>query len=134
MIHFELFEHYDLEDADPKPSYAQLASKFGLAATDVTNCWVIHMRLESTIAVPEECAHGVVAVHGYDIDSSVSIEVAHRDRGRILSRDQIISRRAVGAARIPGAGNAGAQSAPFSSPAKRLGGELPLAPPSPSPY
>jgi len=37
MIHFELFERYDLADADPKPSYAQLATEFGLAATDVTN-------------------------------------------------------------------------------------------------
>ena len=36
-MHFELFERYDLEDADPKPSYAQLANEFGLAATDVTN-------------------------------------------------------------------------------------------------
>ncbi len=37
LIHFELFERYDLEDADPKPSYAQLATEFGLANTDVTN-------------------------------------------------------------------------------------------------
>jgi DNA-directed RNA polymerase specialized sigma24 family protein len=37
MIHFELFERYDLEDADPKPSYADLAKEFGLAPTDVTN-------------------------------------------------------------------------------------------------
>ena len=37
LIHFELFERYDLEDADPKPSYAQLATEFGLATTDVTN-------------------------------------------------------------------------------------------------
>ncbi len=37
LIHFALFERYDLNDADPKPSYAQLASEFGLAATDVTN-------------------------------------------------------------------------------------------------
>jgi len=37
MIHFELFERYDLEDADPKPSYTQLAAEFGLAVTDVTN-------------------------------------------------------------------------------------------------
>jgi RNA polymerase sigma factor (sigma-70 family) len=36
-IHFELFERYDLEDADPKPSYTQLAAEFGLAVTDVTN-------------------------------------------------------------------------------------------------
>lgn len=37
MIHFELFERYDLEDADPRPSYIQLATEFGLAVTDVTN-------------------------------------------------------------------------------------------------
>jgi DNA-directed RNA polymerase specialized sigma24 family protein len=37
MIHFELFQRYDLEDSDSKPSYAQLAVEFGLAATDVTN-------------------------------------------------------------------------------------------------
>jgi DNA-directed RNA polymerase specialized sigma24 family protein len=37
MMHFELFELYDLQDADPKPSYEELARKFGLAATDVTN-------------------------------------------------------------------------------------------------
>jgi RNA polymerase sigma factor (sigma-70 family) len=37
MVHFELFERYDLDDADPKPSYTQLAEEFGLAATDVTN-------------------------------------------------------------------------------------------------
>ena len=35
--HFELFELYDLQDAEGKPSYSQLASKFGLATTDVTN-------------------------------------------------------------------------------------------------
>jgi hypothetical protein len=37
MIHFELFELYDLQDSDPRPSYNQLATKFGLATTDVTN-------------------------------------------------------------------------------------------------
>jgi RNA polymerase sigma factor (sigma-70 family) len=36
-IHFTLFERYDLCDEDSKPSYAQLAAEFGLAATDVTN-------------------------------------------------------------------------------------------------
>lgn len=36
-VYFELFERYDLRDADPKPSYAQLAQEFGLSATDVTN-------------------------------------------------------------------------------------------------
>jgi DNA-directed RNA polymerase specialized sigma24 family protein len=37
LTHFELFKRYDLEEADPKLSYAQLATEFGLAATDVTN-------------------------------------------------------------------------------------------------
>ena len=37
LIHFELFQRYDLDDADPKPSYAQLATEYGLATTDVTN-------------------------------------------------------------------------------------------------
>jgi hypothetical protein len=37
LIHFELFERYDLEESEPKLSYAQLATEFGLAATDVTN-------------------------------------------------------------------------------------------------
>lgn len=37
MVHFALFERYDLVDADPKPSYAQLGAEFGLATTDVTN-------------------------------------------------------------------------------------------------
>jgi RNA polymerase sigma factor (sigma-70 family) len=36
-IHFELFVRYDLEEADPRPSYAQLAAEFGLSTTDVTN-------------------------------------------------------------------------------------------------
>src|SRR5262249_14699887 len=34
--HFELFERYDLAEADA-PSYAELAREFGLATTDVTN-------------------------------------------------------------------------------------------------
>src|ERR1700719_3489720 len=37
LIHFELFDRYDLAEADPKPSYAQLSTEFGLATTDVTN-------------------------------------------------------------------------------------------------
>jgi RNA polymerase sigma factor (sigma-70 family) len=37
MIHFELFERCDLEDADTKPSYTQLAKEFGLRSTDITN-------------------------------------------------------------------------------------------------
>jgi RNA polymerase sigma factor (sigma-70 family) len=34
--HFELFERYDLAEADA-PSYAELARQFGLATSDVTN-------------------------------------------------------------------------------------------------
>ena len=37
MVQFRLFERCDLEDADPTPSYSQLADEFGLAVTDVTN-------------------------------------------------------------------------------------------------
>jgi DNA-directed RNA polymerase specialized sigma24 family protein len=37
IIQFELFQRYDLEDSDSKPSYAQLATEFELAATDVVN-------------------------------------------------------------------------------------------------
>jgi DNA-directed RNA polymerase specialized sigma24 family protein len=37
MVHFELFERCDLEDDDPKPSYAQLAGEFGLTVTEATN-------------------------------------------------------------------------------------------------
>lgn len=36
-IHFELFQRYDLEDADSKPSYTQMAREHGLSVTDVTN-------------------------------------------------------------------------------------------------
>lgn len=37
LVHFELFQRYDLDDAGSKPSYAQLAAEFDLALTDVTN-------------------------------------------------------------------------------------------------
>lgn len=37
LIHFALFQRYDLDDGDSKPTYAQLAAEFGLSATDVTN-------------------------------------------------------------------------------------------------
>ncbi len=37
IIRFELFKRYDLEDADPRSSYAELAAEFNIAATDVTN-------------------------------------------------------------------------------------------------
>lgn len=34
---FRVFERYDVEDEDPRPTYAALASELGIAATDVTN-------------------------------------------------------------------------------------------------
>jgi RNA polymerase sigma factor (sigma-70 family) len=34
---FSVFERYDLDDADARPSYAELAAAFGIAVTDVTN-------------------------------------------------------------------------------------------------
>jgi RNA polymerase sigma factor (sigma-70 family) len=34
---FELFERYDLGDAESRPSYAALAAEFSIAMTDVTN-------------------------------------------------------------------------------------------------
>jgi RNA polymerase sigma-70 factor (ECF subfamily) len=37
LVHFELFAGYDLDDHQPKPSYASLAAKFNLSVTDVTN-------------------------------------------------------------------------------------------------
>jgi RNA polymerase sigma factor (sigma-70 family) len=37
MLQLELFERCDLEDCDPKPSYAQLADEFGLTVGGVTN-------------------------------------------------------------------------------------------------
>jgi RNA polymerase sigma-70 factor (ECF subfamily) len=36
-LHFDLFAGYDLDDSDPKPSYASLAARFSLPLTDVTN-------------------------------------------------------------------------------------------------
>ncbi|HEY1940417.1 MAG TPA: sigma-70 family RNA polymerase sigma factor [Candidatus Angelobacter sp.] len=35
--HFALFERYDLGDQDARPSYAELATEFNIAITDVTN-------------------------------------------------------------------------------------------------
>jgi RNA polymerase sigma factor (sigma-70 family) len=36
-LHFQVFAGYDLDDSDPKPSYANLAARFNLSVTDVTN-------------------------------------------------------------------------------------------------
>ena len=37
QTHFRLFELYDLEDDDGRPSYAELAAEFSLSVSDVTN-------------------------------------------------------------------------------------------------
>ena len=37
LTHFKLFECYDLNEDDARPSYADLATEFRLAGTDVTN-------------------------------------------------------------------------------------------------
>jgi RNA polymerase sigma factor (sigma-70 family) len=37
VIQFKLFERYDLDDGEDKPTYGQLATEFALAVTDVTN-------------------------------------------------------------------------------------------------
>ena len=37
MTQFTLFERYDLDDADTRPAYADLAVEFRIAVTDVTN-------------------------------------------------------------------------------------------------
>lgn len=37
MTQFRLFERYDLDEAETRPSYADLAADFNLAVTDVTN-------------------------------------------------------------------------------------------------
>jgi RNA polymerase sigma factor (sigma-70 family) len=36
-VHFELFAGYDLDDSEPRLSYAEMAEKFNLSPTDVTN-------------------------------------------------------------------------------------------------
>jgi len=37
MVHFQLFERYDLNDGDPDVSYASLAQEFGLEASTINN-------------------------------------------------------------------------------------------------
>jgi DNA-directed RNA polymerase specialized sigma24 family protein len=53
LIHFALFERYDLNEEDSKPSYAQLGVEFGLAATDVTN-YLAYVRREFRRCVLEQ--------------------------------------------------------------------------------
>ncbi len=36
-VHFELFAGYDLDDSEPRLSYSEMAEKFNLSPTDVTN-------------------------------------------------------------------------------------------------
>jgi len=36
-VHVRLFELYDVEDSEPRPTYADLAARFDIAVTDVTN-------------------------------------------------------------------------------------------------
>ena len=76
MIQFELFELYDLEDDDPKPSYSQLAAKFGLATTDVTNYLAFARRefrrcvldqLREMIATDQEFRREAQTLLGVDI-------------------------------------------------------------------
>lgn len=38
QVQFQIFQRYDLrDDADPRPTYAELAAEYGIAPTDVTN-------------------------------------------------------------------------------------------------
>ena len=37
MIHYELFQRYDLDDGDSKLSYTEMATEYGVSVTDVTN-------------------------------------------------------------------------------------------------
>jgi RNA polymerase sigma factor (sigma-70 family) len=76
MVHFELFELYDLHDADQKPSYSQLATKFGLATTDVTNYLAFARRefrrcvldqLREMTATNQEFRREALALLGVDI-------------------------------------------------------------------
>lgn len=76
MLHFELFERCDLEDSDPKPSYAQLAAEFGLMVTDVTNYLAFARRdfrrcvldqLREMTTSEEEFRHEARALLGVDI-------------------------------------------------------------------
>jgi RNA polymerase sigma factor (sigma-70 family) len=61
---FALFEQYDLEPADPPPTYQQLAERFALSVSDVTNALAFARRelrrivgelIRDTTANEEEC-------------------------------------------------------------------------------
>ncbi len=74
---FQLFSRYDLNEADPRPSYAQLADEFGLATTDVTNYLAFARRefrrcvldqLREMTASDEEFRREARALLGMDVE------------------------------------------------------------------
>ena len=76
MIHYELFQRYDLEDGDSKPSYTQMATDYGLSVTDVTNYLAFARRefrrcvldeLREMTATDEEFRCEVRALLGVDV-------------------------------------------------------------------
>lgn len=76
MIHFELFGRYDLEESDPRPTYAQLATEFGVAVSDVTNYLALARRefrrcvldqLREMTATEEEFRREARALLGVDV-------------------------------------------------------------------
>jgi RNA polymerase sigma factor (sigma-70 family) len=55
--HFELLEQYDLAAASERPSYADLARRFGIATTDVTNrlAWARKQLREVVVDLLRDC-------------------------------------------------------------------------------
>ncbi len=55
--YFEIFEAYELGAAAERPSYAELAARFGLAVTDVTNrlAWMRRALREAVVERLREC-------------------------------------------------------------------------------
>ena len=55
--YFEIFEGFELGAARERPSYAELAQRFGLSVTDVTNrlAWVRRALREAVLARLREC-------------------------------------------------------------------------------
>lgn len=51
--HFRLFERYDLEEATPRPTYADLAAELGIKVTDVTNHLAATRRLFRRIVLDQ---------------------------------------------------------------------------------
>ncbi|HEV2991678.1 MAG TPA: sigma-70 family RNA polymerase sigma factor [Candidatus Angelobacter sp.] len=52
-LHFEVFAGYDLDDSDPRPSYANLAARFNLSVMDITN-YLAYARREFRRCVMEK--------------------------------------------------------------------------------